>query len=54
MQGIPWQSLPKNFSHAMIVKRAMGLCYIWTNSLCNIQDDKTDWELESAMMANIS
>ena len=31
----------------------MGSCYIWIDSLCIVQDDQKDWEVESARMATI-
>lgn len=54
--GIPWEMLPKTFQDAVIFARALGLKYIWIDSLCIIQDDESspsDWQKESARMASI-
>lgn len=33
--------------------REIGNRYLWIDSLCIIQKDKTDWENESAKMAGV-
>lgn len=50
---IPFATLPKNFKDAITVARAIGVQYIWIDSLCIIQDDGPDWEAESSKMASI-
>lgn len=50
---IPWLSVPKTFQDAVIVTRAVGLEYIWIDSLCIIQDDKHDWDQESPQMRSV-
>ncbi|KAH7400299.1 heterokaryon incompatibility protein-domain-containing protein [Cadophora sp. MPI-SDFR-AT-0126] len=50
---IPFQDLPRTFQDAVQITRALGLRYLWIDSLCIIQDDKDDWEIESAKMAEI-
>lgn len=52
-RGIPWASLSKTFQDAIILTRKLGVQYIWIDSLCIIQDDKFDWETESATMAAV-
>jgi hypothetical protein len=52
-QSIPWSSLPRTFQEAITTVRKLGLRYIWIDSLCIVQDDKADWERESAKMAQI-
>ncbi|KAH9218068.1 heterokaryon incompatibility protein-domain-containing protein [Leptodontidium sp. 2 PMI_412] len=52
-RSIPFRDLPKTFQDAVQITRALGLRYLWIDSLCIIQDDKADWELESAKMAEI-
>jgi hypothetical protein len=52
-RGITWSSLPPTFQDAITFVRNLGLRYIWIDSLCIIQDDKADWEIESAKMAQI-
>lgn len=52
-KGIEWETLPKTFQDAIVLVRHLGLRYLWIDSLCIIQDDKADWEKESATMASI-
>ena len=33
--------------------RAIGLRYLWIDSLCIIQDDQQDWEKEASKMGNV-
>lgn len=53
MQSIDFSSLPKTFSDAIQVTRGIGIQYLWIDSLCIIQDDKEDWEYESAQMEQV-
>jgi hypothetical protein len=46
-------SLSKSFQDAINLTRRLNIQYIWIDSLCIIQDDPTDWEIESAKMAKI-
>lgn len=50
---ISWNSLPLTFQDAISFARKLGVKYIWIDSLCIIQDDRDDWERESANMAAI-
>jgi Heterokaryon incompatibility protein (HET) len=50
---IPWSQLPKTFQDAVAITRKLGVRYLWIDSLCIIQDDRHDWDLESAKMAAI-
>ncbi|KAL2132694.1 hypothetical protein VTI74DRAFT_3474 [Chaetomium olivicolor] len=43
--------LPRNFKDAVTFTRMLNIDYIWIDSLCIIQDDTQDWEVESAKMA---
>jgi len=52
-QGIAWEELPRTFQDAVIMTRALGIRYLWIDSLCIIQDDKDDWRRESAKMCTI-
>lgn len=52
-QKIPWAKLPKTFCDAIIISRHLGIEYLWIDSLCVIQDDTRDWELEAANMGEI-
>ncbi|KAE8823051.1 hypothetical protein PTNB73_10368 [Pyrenophora teres f. teres] len=51
--GINFDTLPKTFQDAVRVTAAIGFQYLWIDSLCIIQDDKGDWERESAKMSAI-
>lgn len=52
-QAIQWSGLSKTFQDAVILTRLMGLRYLWIDSLCIIQDDAIDWQIESSNMARI-
>ncbi|KAL5373840.1 hypothetical protein DPSP01_012375 [Paraphaeosphaeria sporulosa] len=45
--------LSKTFQEAVHVVRKLGYRYIWIDSLCIIQDDKSDWEAEAATMCDV-
>ena len=51
--SIPWKQLPQTFQDAIHIARELGIRYIWIDSLCIIQDNLADWEIESAKMADI-
>lgn len=42
--------LPRTFRDAVQVTRKFGCRYLWIDSLCIIQDDRKDWELEATLM----
>ncbi|KAH7305783.1 heterokaryon incompatibility protein-domain-containing protein [Stachybotrys elegans] len=48
---IPWNKLPKTFRDATALTQQLGISYLWIDSLCIIQDDLKDWEIESKQMA---
>ena len=50
---ILWTELSKTFQDAITVTRALGIEYIWIDSLCIIQDDEQDWATEAASMVDI-
>ncbi|KAF2966244.1 hypothetical protein GQX73_g7357 [Xylaria multiplex] len=52
-QGILVQSLPRTFRDAVTIIRALGLRYIWIDSLCIVQDDAEDWRREAGRMAGV-
>ncbi|KAF2144940.1 uncharacterized protein K452DRAFT_213182, partial [Aplosporella prunicola CBS 121167] len=52
MEAIPKDDLPKNFRDAIAATQALGVRYLWIDSLCIIQDDHKDWEKESARMCD--
>ncbi|KAE8441884.1 hypothetical protein EG329_004190 [Mollisiaceae sp. DMI_Dod_QoI] len=53
MSNISWSELPRTFQDAITFARKIKVEYIWIDSLCIIQDDTSDWESESAVMADI-
>jgi hypothetical protein len=53
MHGIAIEELPKTFRDAVLVARKLGIRYLWIDSLCIIQGDVTDWEIESSRMAGV-
>jgi len=50
LAGIAAADLPKTFREATRVAQAVGLRYIWIDSLCIIQDDRADWAAEAPRM----
>ena len=50
LSGIKIKSLPKTFQDAVAVTRAIGLRYLWIDSLCIVQDDHDDWLEQSHLM----
>jgi hypothetical protein len=52
-KSIPFESLPQTFKDAITVASHLGARYIWIDSLCIIQDCRSDWKRESAMMGKI-
>lgn len=51
-QSLP-DELPQTFLDAMRVARALGLQYIWIDSLCIVQDSPEDWRREAPRMAQV-
>ncbi|CAI0644692.1 unnamed protein product [Colletotrichum noveboracense] len=50
---IPFQTLPRTFQDAVTVTRALGVSYLWIDSLCIIQEDGEDWRSEAARMEDV-
>jgi hypothetical protein len=50
LQTVKAADLPKTFNEAISVIRRLGVEYIWIDSLCIIQDSKTDWQRHAAIM----
>jgi hypothetical protein len=51
--SISFDALPKTFQDAVTVSRQLGICFLWIDSLCIIQDDAKDWEAESKKMEEV-
>ncbi|ETI20037.1 hypothetical protein G647_09052 [Cladophialophora carrionii CBS 160.54] len=49
-QAIPITALPRTFSDAVIVTRALGVRFLWIDSLCIIQNDRGDLQNEIERM----
>lgn len=53
LAGIKMGDLSKTFQDAVGLTRRLGVQYIWIDSLCILQDDRRDWQVQSAQMCDI-
>ena len=53
LKEIRSRNLPRMFQDAITATRLLGLRYLWIDSLCILQDSKTDWEEQCAEMCRI-
>ena len=53
MKGFKLGQLPMTFQDAIEVTRALGVPYLWIDSICIIQDDDNDWKQESRRMEDV-
>jgi hypothetical protein len=53
MVSLSASDLPRTFRDAIAVCKHLAISYLWIDSLCILQDSKTDWEIQSAMMDTI-
>jgi hypothetical protein len=53
LTSIAIDTMPKTFADAVQITRLLGIRALWIDSLCIIQDSKTDWERESACMDDV-
>ena len=51
--GIAFSELNRTFQDAVLVTRALGLRYVWIDSLCIVQDSTSDWQRESSLMGSV-
>jgi hypothetical protein len=51
--GFSTQDVPATFRDAIMVARLLNIRYLWIDSLCIIQDDSNDWQVESSRMGEI-
>lgn len=51
--GIDLEDLTKTFQDAVSLTRNLGIRYLWIDSLCIIQLDKADWEIEASKMGSV-
>ncbi|KAF1950394.1 HET-domain-containing protein [Byssothecium circinans] len=49
-QSIALEDLPKTFKDAVYCAQQLDIEFIWIDSLCIIQDDALDWQIESSKM----
>lgn len=52
--GISLADLPHTFQDAIHVTRKLGHGYLWIDSLCIIQDSRSDWARESIRLCTIT
>lgn len=52
-RGVPLSALSNTFRDTVHIARALGIRYLWIDSLCIIQDSAADWECEAARMASV-
>ncbi|KAL7934928.1 heterokaryon incompatibility domain-containing protein [Trichoderma chlorosporum] len=45
--------LAKTFEEAIKTTKELGARYIWIDCICIVQDDKSDWEKEAGLMADV-
>lgn len=50
LQDIALSDLPRTFQDCLTVAKEMDVSYIWIDSLCIIQDDRTDWAVHAQDM----
>jgi hypothetical protein len=48
-----WNSLPVAFQECFELVKALGIQYVWIDSLCIVQDDDDDWKTQARRMASI-
>lgn len=51
--SIPAEGLPQVYKDAATFARAIGVRYVWIDSLCIIQDSRDDWNEQSSLMDQI-
>ena len=52
-EGIAITALPQTFRDAVGLVKALGIDYLWIDSLCIIQDSEEDWAMECARMSQV-
>jgi hypothetical protein len=53
LSSLVWEDIPGTYRDAMKFCNFLTIRYLWIDSLCIIQDDRTDWARESAKMCSI-
>lgn len=52
-ERIEYDELPASFRDAVRVARALGVRFLWIDSLCIIQEDPEDWAAEAGRMEQV-
>jgi hypothetical protein len=52
-EGMDVSVLPNTFKDALSVAQELQIPYLWIDSLCIIQGDEADWEIEAARMGQV-
>jgi hypothetical protein len=52
-EKIELDTMPQAFQDAVSIARTLSIKYLWIDSLCIIQNDARDWQIESSKMAEI-
>jgi hypothetical protein len=47
LKEVRFDDLSPNFRDAVTITRRLGIGYLWIDSLCIIQDDRVDWEINA-------
>lgn len=53
LQGIDYEALPATFRDAVVVTRALGIPYLWIDSVCIVQGPKGDFSSEAKRMEQV-
>jgi hypothetical protein len=53
LKGIPYDQLPATFKDAVNTTRALGIRYLWIDSICIIQGDGGDFSEEAKLMEDV-
>jgi Heterokaryon incompatibility protein (HET) len=53
LKGIPYDQLPATFKDAVKTTRALGIRYLWIDSICIIQGDGGDFNQEAKRMEDV-
>ncbi|KAK4179159.1 heterokaryon incompatibility protein-domain-containing protein [Triangularia setosa] len=52
-ESLQFDANSKTFAEAVDVTRALGVQYLWIDSICIVQDDADDWATEAAKMRDV-
>ncbi|KAF4633435.1 hypothetical protein G7Y89_g4687 [Cudoniella acicularis] len=52
-ESVDASTLPKTFTDAIAVCRHLGIRFLWIDSLCIIQGNRNDWEMQSEQMGRV-